>query len=103
MKDLNILAVCAHGEILETIVRLVNGHPGWRAVGATDTEQTIRMLEASEYDIILLGSGLDAESEVNLAGMCRKLRPQMKIVYHFGGGSGLLANEILGALAADNA
>jgi hypothetical protein len=52
--------------------------------------------------LALLGSGISEEAENKLRKIFTHQNPQIKIIQHFGGGSGLLSNEIEAALA-DNA
>jgi hypothetical protein len=80
--------------VMETVLRLINGEPGWKAEGAlTDTEAEMKF-KASKFDLVLIGGGVEAISERNLKTEFEKINPQIKVVRHYGGGSGLLFNEI---------
>jgi hypothetical protein len=50
------------------------------------------------YDLVLIGAGLAPETEQQLEVELKRQRPEVPVVYHFGGGSGLLYTEIRRAL-----
>lgn len=94
MKRVEILAVCSHPEILQTILRLIGNNPEWSATGAETEEQALKLLGIQNFDLVLLGSGMDENS----AGRLKTAAPGIKFIQHYGGGSGLLSAEIYGAL-----
>jgi hypothetical protein len=94
MKKVEILAVCSHPEILQTILRLINNNPDWNATGAEMEEQALDLLDKQHFNLVLLGSGMDETS----AGRLKAVAPAVKCIQHYGGGSGLLSAEIYGAL-----
>lgn len=94
MEKKEILAVCSHPEILQTIIRLINTNPEWNATGVTDVIEAVALCGANHFDLILLGSGMDDDSAAQL----KEVYPDIKLVEHYGGGSGLLSAEIYGAL-----
>lgn len=98
-KDkLNILAIGRNAEILAVVHRLINGHEGWTAASAQTDEEAIALLSKGAYDIILLCTGITKEEEVQWRERLLSVQPQPILLRHFGGGSGLLENEILSAL-----
>jgi hypothetical protein len=50
------------------------------------------------YKLVLLGGGIEDESEDRLCAAFKALNPEIIIVQHYGGGSGLLTAEIYQAL-----
>jgi DNA-binding NtrC family response regulator len=102
MQKIQILIICSHEEILQTIIRLINKNEKWNAIGAINSETAIKVFNQQTFDLVLLGSGIDNEDENKLQQIFLQKNPQIKIVQHFGGGSGLLFNEIEAALS-DNA
>jgi DNA-binding NtrC family response regulator len=98
MQKIQILVICSHQEILQTILRLINQNEKWQGSGAADGQKALEIYGASSFDLVLLGSGISEETEKNLVKEFRDRRPGIKIIQHFGGGSGLLANEIEAAL-----
>ncbi|HEY4874041.1 MAG TPA: hypothetical protein VIH86_00585 [Puia sp.] len=102
MKKIQILVICNHEEILQTIIRLINNNEKWNATGTADVEKAIELFHQHKFDLVLLGSGIKNEDENKLRRIFTLQNPEIKIIQHFGGGSGLLSNEIEAALS-DNA
>lgn len=94
MEKVEILAVCSHPEILQTILRLVNNNPAWKATGAATEQEALEQLTSRSFRLVLLGSGMDETS----AGRLITAHPEVTVIQHYGGGSGLLFAEIYGAL-----
>lgn len=99
----NILYIGRHPEILETMVRLLNANEDWFGAGAETDDEAIGLFEKINFDIILFGSGIEEESEEKLRRFFKKHKPACILVQHYGGGSGLLKNEILSAIENTNA
>jgi hypothetical protein len=102
MKKVEILALCSHPEILQTVVRLINNNPGWNGTGTGSEQQAIDLFTERPFDLVLLGSGMDKQSENKLKPVFTALNPDVKFIQHYGGGSGLLSAEIWGALGASD-
>jgi DNA-binding NarL/FixJ family response regulator len=96
--QVSILVIGRHTEILEVILRLINGEPNWQAVGALPDDKAIELFEQQRFDIVLIGGGVNDESMSTLTDRFKAKNPLVKIIKHYGGGSGLLFNEILEAL-----
>jgi DNA-binding NtrC family response regulator len=99
MQKIQILVICHHEEILQTILRLINKNEKWAAIGASKDEKAVELFHQQAFDLVLLGSGISGESENRLRRIFTHQNPQLKIIQHFGGGSGLLTNEIEAALS----
>ncbi|RZJ73494.1 hypothetical protein [Flavobacterium sp.] len=93
-----VLYIGRHPEILETVLRLINGKEDWFALGAESDEEAISLFQKHDFDIVLLGCGLSEECENQLTSTFKNLKPEIAVVLHYGGGSGLLTNELLSAL-----
>lgn len=93
-----ILYIGTHPEILETVVRLINANEDWFGIGAENETEAIVLFSKYTFDIVLLGCGLSKAKEDYLKAAFKNLHPEIIITEHFGGGSGLLKNEILLAL-----
>ena len=93
-----ILVIGRHPEILATVVRLVNNNPAWNATGCQTDDEAIQAFDAQGFTLVLLGGGIPPESENRLSQYFRNCNPDIRIVQHYGGGSGLLAAEIYEAL-----
>jgi len=92
---LQVLIIGRHEEILQTLLRLVNNNEAWEAKGALLDAEAIQLFDSFHVDIVLLSSGIAANCEDSLCAYFRTKRPGIKIIQHYGGGSGLLSNEIL--------
>lgn len=98
MSKCEILVICRHPQILATIVRLINNNPDWNATGCETDEEAIDKFKSIGHRLVLLGAGVNEDSETYLRQMFSAQNPEVKIVQHYGGGSGLLSAEIYGAL-----
>lgn len=95
---LAILVVGRHEEIMATILRLLQKNEGWTATGAMTDEEALAVFAAHPFDMVLLSSGIEDTAEEQLCENLRAINPAITIIQHYGGGSGLLTNEILQAL-----
>jgi BarA-like signal transduction histidine kinase len=91
----NILAIGRNEEIMTVMQRLLNAPEDWSGQAVTTDEAAFEALQATAYDIILLCAGITAEEETALRERLSALAPAAIITRHYGGGSGLLRNEIL--------
>jgi hypothetical protein len=98
METKNILYIGRHAEILAIVVRLINSNENWNGVGVMNDEEAKEIFCQKEFSLVLLGSGIQEESEAELCAFFKKQNPNISIVQHYGGGSGLLKSEILLAL-----
>lgn len=99
MKSTKILYIGRHSEIMEIVVRLINANENWEGIGAMTDEEAMQIFQKENIDIVLLGTGIDEESEAMLDVFFRKINSKIIIIQHYGGGSGLLKSEILLALS----
>ncbi|NRS87817.1 hypothetical protein HNQ02_000724 [Flavobacterium sp. 7E] len=102
MKKLRFLVIGKNIEILNILVRLLKVEEGWSCAAFSDEQELLATVDFMEYDILLLSSGLDEEIEKRIQKIGIELNPQLRIILHYGGGSGLLKNEIL-SLSSDMA
>jgi hypothetical protein len=96
--DLNILAVGRDKDILAVVERLINSHDGWKAAVASTEDEAETVFRTKGFRIVLVGAGFSAEEEEALRQRLLRLDPVVVVIRHYGGGSGLLENEILGIL-----
>lgn len=66
METTNILYIGRHLEILATVVRLINSNNNWNGIGAMNDEEAKEIFKKRDFSIVLLGSGIQRESETNL-------------------------------------
>lgn len=97
--SLNILVIGRNVEIMEVILRLINSEKDWEGQGALTDEESISVFPTKAFDLVMIGGGVDESSEQKLTEAFKKSNPTIKIIRHYGGGSGLLFNEIHEALA----
>jgi DNA-binding NtrC family response regulator len=99
MSKAQILVIGRNEQILATVERLVNNNLNWQATACLIDELAISACEKQRFDLVLLGGGIDEASDTYLRETISKLHPGIKIIQHYGGGSGLLATEVNMALA----
>jgi hypothetical protein len=93
-----ILYIGRDAEITKVMHRLLNARPEWVGLAiCTDTE-AVNICKSQVIDLVLLGNGINAECEDALRKQLLNIKPRLKIIQHYGGGSGLLYGEITQAL-----
>ena len=95
---IDILVIGRHEEILQTVVRLIQKNEQWSAKAALSDEEAIALFDSNPFDIVLLCGGIEENSEAGLRAHFNDKNSSVIIIQHYGGGSGLLSNEILQAL-----
>ena len=93
-----ILVIGRNLEILQTVLRLCNGQPAYEALGAVTDKDAIDLFSKNDFDLVLIGGGVEETSEEKLSSYFRIKNKSIKIISHYGGGSGLLFNELRQAL-----
>jgi hypothetical protein len=94
MKKYNFLILGKNLPILEILLRLVNGNENWNAVGFSDEKLAQDYFLQNTVDFVLLSSAIEDQVEKEFSAFCLKAHPEVEIIEHFGGGSGLLQSEI---------
>ena len=95
---LYILAVGRERPILEVVERLINSHVGWKGAIATTEEEAVGLFGRQPFSIVLVCAGFSAAEEEQLRQRLLGIDPAVVVTRHYGGGSGLLENEILSIL-----
>ena len=101
MDKTNILVLASHTEILGTILRLINKNESWNGVGVSTASEALSAFQEAQFDLVLLGVGVDDATESSLRADFQKFNSYAICIRHFGGGSGLLYSEIQHALAGN--
>lgn len=96
MSLVKILIIGTNRPIMETIERLINKEGIWEATIAFSAEEAVDLFCADDFKVVLLCAGLEDELEVR--EVLLHLKPDVPVVQHYGGGSGLLFAEIHQAL-----
>ncbi|OXB01935.1 hypothetical protein [Flavobacterium pectinovorum] len=94
MKILEFLILGKNEEILPILLRLVNANENWNGVSFNDEEIAQKYFLNNKIDIVLLSSGIEDHVEKEFTSFCLKHQPEVEVIEHFGGGSGLLKSEI---------
>jgi DNA-binding response OmpR family regulator len=93
-RQLNILAVGRDTAILQVVERLINSHEGWSATIVTTDEEALAVFNRQRFAIVFVCAGVSPEEEETLRQRLTRLDPSVIVVRHYGGGSGLLENEV---------
>ncbi|MBO6200526.1 MAG: hypothetical protein J6N74_02770 [Chryseobacterium sp.] len=94
MESLQFLVIGKNQEILDTLKRIIENNEGWKAEIESDENVCYDYIKENQVDIVLLSSGLDEEFENEIKVFCQNLDKEVKVIDHYGGGSGLLKNEV---------
>lgn len=96
--SLKLLAIGYDPAIMQVVERLLNSHAGWEGVVALTREDGLEKTGSGHYDAILLCVGVSAADEEVIRQAVGHQSPFTKVIRHYGGGSGLLENELRAAL-----
>lgn len=102
-KQLNILAIGRNAEIMQVMQRLINVPDKWTGTAVITNEEAIAVAGQGSFDLALLCAGINTEEEHVLRVALLHINPAITVIRHYGGGSGLLENEILAAMAPQEA
>lgn len=97
-----ILVIGTNEKILEVVLRLLNTNESWEATGVSDPVEAVRKCRELKYEVLLIGAGLTDSEEQELSAQIREIHPDIHVIPHYGGGSGLLFAEIYLALGTTN-
>ncbi|MGN7821538.1 hypothetical protein ACTJJB_15500 [Chitinophaga sp. 22536] len=96
--SLKLLAIGYDPAIMQVVERLLNSHAGWEGIIALTKEDGLEKIRAGNYHAILLCVGVSAADEETFREAVRMHHPSTIVIRHYGGGSGLLENELRAAL-----
>lgn len=102
IDQLNILALGRNPEIMVVMNRLLNAVTGWHGITVSSPEEAIAALGQTSFHIVLLCAGISPEEETELTAQLKAINPSIIVKRHYGGGSGLLKNEIQFVLEHEN-
>ncbi|MEO7976952.1 hypothetical protein [Flavobacterium sp.] len=94
MKKYDFLILGKNQAILEILLRLVNANGDWYGVGFNDEKLAQDYFLENKPDFVLLSSGIEDYIEEDFTTFCIENHPDIEVIQHFGGGSGLLQSEI---------
>ena len=89
-----VLVLGVNEMINSVIIRLLNGMDDYLGVANRSINEMPASLKEHKYDILLIGAGFNEEQENVITERAREAYPDIKILQHYGGGSGLLRAEL---------
>lgn len=95
MKTLEFLLLGKNEAILAILLRLVNADENWNAIAFNNENEAQEYFKNNKIDVVLLSSAIEDHVEKDFTTFCLKHQPDVEVIEHFGGGSGLLRSEIL--------
>ncbi|MCW3463942.1 hypothetical protein [Chitinophaga nivalis] len=96
--QLKLLAIGYDAAIMQVVERLLNSHDGWEGVIALTPAAALEKIGTGNYDAILLCVGVSTTDEAAFRAAVTARHLTTIIIRHYGGGSGLLENELRAAL-----
>lgn len=81
-------------QITNVVIRLLHAMEGYSGVANNSINEMLTSLRENKYDFLLIGAGFDEEQENTIRKKAQEINPKIKILNHFGGGSGLLKSEL---------
>lgn len=84
---------------METIARLIDKEEKWLATIAYAVDEALAICKLKDFGLTLICGGLNKDDENQLSLGLKKIKSNLPIVKHYGGGSGLLYAEIYQGLA----
>lgn len=94
METLHFLVIGKNQEILDVLKRIIENNEGWTAEIQSNENFCYEYIRENHVDIVLLSSGLEDQFEKDIKVFCAGLDKEVKVIDHYGGGSGLLKNEV---------
>ena len=94
MQKTEILIVGTNESIMKTIARLIDSNEKWLATIAFSMDEAVHICFSRKFDLALICAGLEKDEERILTEKLKHLWPNLPVVRHYGGGSGLLYTEI---------
>ena len=98
MEQVKVLIIGKNIEIVQLLVRLTGKFKNLLVSGTTDETAILQIQKENAPDMLIISSGLTEQSEKAIDEQSRLLQPNIKIIYHYGGGSGLLKGELQAVL-----
>jgi hypothetical protein len=98
MNKKQILYFGKNLDILPVVVRLINQNEQWNGIGTSSENELKSLFLDINFDLVLLGPCIEEENEREIRSFLVNHNPNIAIVQHYGGGSGLLSAEIWAVL-----
>lgn len=98
-QPINILAIGRNVEIMQVMQRLINVPEKWTGRVVTTEEEAVAACREETFDLVMLCAGIDEAAAESIRKQLAQIDPRAVVIRHYGGGSGLLENEIMMAMA----
>lgn len=95
---IHIAVIGKHQEIKAVLMRLINQNEAFTGTAADTFDELVADNRIDQVNLVLLSAGLTADEELKIKERILSEYPHIKVIPHYGGGSGLLMNEINEAL-----
>lgn len=89
-----ILVVGTHEKIMEIVVRHLLKDETLEVKDALSEETVYETFGTFDPDVLMFSSGFDEALENEIKSKLLTQKPNLEVVMHYGGGTGLLFNEI---------
>lgn len=89
-----ILVIGRNKENLITTLQSINKIPGWYARGAMQDEEAIELFHSRSFDLVVFTDVIEKEAESKLRSVFSFRNPEISIIQHTSGNTGLLNNAI---------
>ena len=90
MNKTEILVIGRNDDILQSVTKLINNNLEWNGVGAGSDEDAIEKFHQRAFDMVLLTKDITEEEEKKLRKIFTHQNPNVIIMQHYNGDSGLL-------------
>lgn len=91
-----ILVIGKSRDMIDLLIRLIHQLLHCEAIGVEDEKAAIQLLKQQYFHVVLVSSGI--KEEAALENNIYACSPNTKVIYHYGGGSGLLKSELVSIL-----
>ncbi len=88
---------------MQVMQRLINVPDKRTGRAVTTDEEAIAACREETFDLVMLCAGIDESAEAGIRQQLAQINPNAVVIRHYGGGSGLLENEIMMAMAGRQA
>ena len=89
-----ILIIGRNEKIVSILEKAINSYEHFSALSIVDDEKAIELFHQYDFTIVLLSSGIEANDEKKLRTLFQHQNKNIMIIQHYGGGTGLLKNEL---------
>lgn len=78
-QEKKLLVIGRHADLLKKITSMLNNQ-GYSAIGKLQNEEALSAFRSIQFDAVIIGGGVDAESRKLFHTEFTRLNPQVKII-----------------------